>query len=88
MEHYLHFFLHYPQNYSVRVRVWFSRQICADIAQKHVADIAQKHVADIAQKHVADIAQKHVADIAQKHVADIAQKREGLLYLTYMAEMA
>ena len=29
---------------------------------------------------------KHVADVAQKHVADIAQKREGLLYLTYMAE--
>jgi len=31
---------------------------------------------------------KDVADNAQRHVADIAQKREGLLYLTYMAEMA
>jgi len=34
------------------------------------------------------IVDKHVADIAHKHVRDIAQRREGLLYLTYMAEMA
>jgi len=43
MEHHLHFFLHYPQNHSVRVRV---SRLGVGTVDKHVADIAQKHVAD------------------------------------------